>query len=260
MGRRDVVAIGTSAGGLEALRLLASGLPADLPAAVLVVIHLSARFDSALDAILADAGPLAASFAKDGEPLRHGHVFIAPPACHLLLERDHVRLGRGPRENNFRPAIDPMFRSVAACCGPRAIGVVLTGTLGDGATGLRALQRCGGITAVQDPDDAAFSEMPANALRALRPDHVAPLRDMPGLLARLVREPAGPPVPADRIRLALARRPLRPRESWARDVRQAEEEVKMLRDSMRRIDEIAARDAGRARPDEVSAARRKRAP
>ena len=195
MPHRDILAIGTSAGGFEALRLLARELPADFPAAILVVIHLSAEFTSGLDKILAQDGPLPVSFAHDGEPVRRGHVFLAPPRCHLLLDGEHLWLGRGPRENNARPAIDPLFRSVALCCGPRAVGVVLTGTLGDGASGLHALHRCGGIAVVQDPTDAAFPEMPANALRMLTPDHIAGLREMPALLATLAREPAGPPRP-----------------------------------------------------------------
>ncbi len=197
MANRDVLAIGTSAGGFDALRRLAAGFPADLPAAVLVVIHLSDQFRSALDEILSRTGPLPASFARDGAPVRHGQILIAPPACHLLLDGNHVGLGQGPRENNARPAIDPLFRSVAACCGGRAVGVVLTGTLGDGASGLQALHQCGGITVVQDPDDAAYAEMPASALRAVRPDHVARLHDMPALLAQLARQPPGrsSPVP-----------------------------------------------------------------
>jgi two-component system chemotaxis response regulator CheB len=196
IANRDILAIGTSAGGFEALRPLAKELPAELPAAVLVVIHLSAQYRSALDHILSDAGPLAASFAKDGEPLRSSHIFIAPPTCHLLVDGERMRLGNGPRENNARPAIDPLFRSIAVCCGSRAVGVVLTGSLGDGAAGLQVLQQCGGITVVQDPTDAAVADMPENALRMLRPDHVAPLRDMAGLLAQLVREPKGRPVEA----------------------------------------------------------------
>src|SRR5690242_17173476 len=196
MANRDILAIGTSAGGFDALRALARELPADLPASVLVVIHLSAEFPSGLDTILSQAGPLAASFAQDGEALRGGRIFIAPPAAHLLVDGDRLQIGHGPRENNARPAIDPLFRSIAVCCGGRAVGVVLTGTLGDGASGLQALHQCGGVTVVQDPADAAFAEMPANALRLLRPNHVAPLRDMPGLLDRLAREPAGPPVAA----------------------------------------------------------------
>jgi two-component system, chemotaxis family, protein-glutamate methylesterase/glutaminase len=112
-----------------------------------------------------------------------------------VLDGDRLRLGRGPRENNARPSIDPLFRSVAVCCGPRAVGAILTGTLGDGASGLQALQQCGGTAVVQDPADAAYSEMPENALRVLRPDHVVGLNAMPALLRRVAGEPAGDPMP-----------------------------------------------------------------
>jgi two-component system, chemotaxis family, protein-glutamate methylesterase/glutaminase len=113
----------------------------------------------------------------------------------LIADRDRLLLGQGPRENNVRPAIDPMLRSVAVCCGPRAIGVILTGTLGDGASGLEAIQQCGGITVVQDPDDAAFPDMPRTALNRSIPDHVANLADLPVLLNSLVQRPAGEPKP-----------------------------------------------------------------
>src|SRR5215472_12680956 len=126
MRNRDVLAIGTSAGGVDALRFLARAFPADFPAAVLVVIHLSPHFRSALDDILAKDGALPACFAEDRMPLQRGRIYIGPPDCHLLLEDNVLRLGQGPRENNTRPAIDPLFRSVALCCGPRAIGTVLT--------------------------------------------------------------------------------------------------------------------------------------
>src|SRR5262249_16512424 len=130
----------------------------------------------------------------DGEPLNRGRIYIGHPGSHLIADGDRLRLGLGPRENNARPAIDPMLRSVGLCCGPRAVGVVLTGTLGDGAAGLVALKQCGGITVVQDPDDAAYPEMPIAALRRAKPDHVAPLAAMPALLISLVEQPAGPPV------------------------------------------------------------------
>lgn len=135
-----------------------------------------------------------ARFAEDGERPRNGHIHIAPPDCHLLLDEDKIHLGHGPRENNTRPAIDPMLRSVALCCGPRAIGVVLTGTLGDGASGLRAIHQCGGLSVVQDPNDAAFPEMPLNALDRVTPDHVVALATMPSLLDELARQKAGEPV------------------------------------------------------------------
>lgn len=187
MGNRDLIAIGTSAGGVEALIRLARKFEPDMPACVLVTIHLSSQFRSSLDEILTRAGPLPAHFASDGQAYRKGHIYIAPPDRHLLLDGERLVLGSGPRENSSRPAIDPMLRSVAACCGARSIGVVMTGTLGDGASGLRAVQHCGGLTVVQDPKDAAFPEMPMNALERTSPDHVVTLADMPRLLDGLAR-------------------------------------------------------------------------
>lgn len=194
MAHRDIVAIGTSAGGVAALRYLAENLPLEFPASVLVTIHLSSQHRSVLDELLSRAGPLPAAFVRDGEPLQEGRIFIAPADRHLIVDGDVLRLGAGPRENNVRPAIDAMLRSMAVCCGPRAVGVVLTGTLGDGASGLWAVNRCNGISVVQNPDDAAFREMPENALRRLKPDHVAKLSEIPALLRRLVEEPIGDPV------------------------------------------------------------------
>lgn len=193
VANRDIVAIGTSAGGVEALIFLARRFSPDFPAAVLVTIHLPSGAHSGLDQILARNGALPASFARDGDPLKLGHIFLAPPGRHLLLDGATLSIGIGPRENNVRPAIDPMLRSAAVCCGHRSIGVVLTGTQSDGASGLWALRRCGGFTIVQQPEDAAFPEMPLAALNRAKPDNVAPLSQMPALLERLVREPAGEP-------------------------------------------------------------------
>lgn len=195
MANRDLLAIGTSAGGLEALRFLASRFPGDLPAAVLVTFHLSSHFRSELDSILSHSGPLPATFARDGERLEKSRIYIAPPRYHLLVNGGTLSLGVGPRENHARPAIDPMLRSAAACCGFRAVGAVLTGALYDGSSGLWALKQCGGITVVQDPSDAAFPEMPATALSQSEPDHVVKLEDLPALLHRLVKLPAGEPKP-----------------------------------------------------------------
>jgi two-component system chemotaxis response regulator CheB len=191
MPNRDILAIGTSAGGVEALRFLAREFPKDLPAAVLVVIHLPAHFRSSLDAILTQDGALPACFAGDGMSLERGRIYIGPPDRHLLVDGDKLTLGLGPRENNARPAIDPLFRSVALCCGPRAIGAVLTGALGDGASGLRSLHQCGGITVVQDPGDAAFPGMPEAALTEFTPNHVVSLAAMPALLGNLLTHPVG---------------------------------------------------------------------
>ena len=191
MGTRDIVAIGASAGGFEALLQLAGAFRPDFPASVLITLHLSSQFRSSLDEVLTRAGPLAASFGTHGARLQRGRIYIAPPDRHLLIDGDRLTLGAGPRENNSRPAIDPMLRSAAVCCGGRTIGVVLTGTLGDGASGLWAVSQCGGITVVQDPRSAAFAEMPQTALDMVRPNHVIDLQHIPELLARLVQQPAG---------------------------------------------------------------------
>jgi two-component system, chemotaxis family, protein-glutamate methylesterase/glutaminase len=163
---------------------------------ILITIHLPLEFRSSLDQLLTHAGPLPANFATDGEVRKKGRIYIAPPGRHLLVDGERLSLGTGPRENNARPAIDPMLRSAAVCCGNQAIGVVLTGTLGDGASGLWAINQTGGMTVVQDPKDAAFPEMPETALRRMRPDRVTRLKEMPGLLHALVHQPAGDPIVA----------------------------------------------------------------
>ncbi|TSD89986.1 chemotaxis protein CheB [Mycobacterium sp. KBS0706] len=195
MPNHDIVAIGASAGGLSALKRIVAGLPAGLDAAVLVVQHLKSDHHGTLPGILERAGPLPAGFAEDGRPATRGRIHIAPPDHHLLLQEDTLRLNRGAWENSSRPSIDTLFRSIAVCCGPRSIGVVLTGYLDDGSAGLRALKRCGAVTVVQDPADAEYPDMPRNALAMTEVDHVAALDAMPGLLARLVADAAGRPVP-----------------------------------------------------------------
>jgi two-component system, chemotaxis family, protein-glutamate methylesterase/glutaminase len=195
MANRDVLAIGTSAGGVEALVFLAKQFRREFPASVLVTIHLPSHVRSALDELLGLEGRLPAGFADDGEVLKRGRIYVAPPDRHLLLNGDRVLLDASAREHNARPAIDPMFRSAAVCCGSRAVGVVLTGTLDDGASGLWTLRQAGGITVVPDPKDAAFSEMPRTALDWAKPDHVVGLADMPALLDDLVHRPASHPRP-----------------------------------------------------------------
>jgi two-component system chemotaxis response regulator CheB len=196
MANRDIVAIGTSAGGFDALRFLVSGLPAEFPAAILVVMHLAPKFRSALDSILTQLGRMPARFAENGEPARHGRIYLAPPDHHLLYDGRSLVLGTGARENHARPSIDPLFRSLAQCCAHRSIGLLMTGTLTDGSAGLHALGDGGGKTVVQDPEDAAFAEMPASALQRGAVDHVATLAAIPALLNDLVRQPAGIPCDA----------------------------------------------------------------
>lgn len=201
MANRDIVAIGASAGGVEALRYLAGKFPSHFPASVLITLHLPSHYNSSLDTILGQAGPLSASFAADHELLRKGHIHLAPPGCHLLVEGDKIILGNGPRENNARPAIDPMLRSVALCCGGRSVGVILTGTQGDGASGLWALREAGGFAVVQDPKDALFSEMPERALKLAQPNYISTLSELPELMVKLVDSLAQPTLPLpERIR------------------------------------------------------------
>jgi two-component system chemotaxis response regulator CheB len=149
--------------------------------------------------ILSSAATMTVQFGREGAPIQSGNIYVAPPDHHLLAARGQLMARRGPRENGSRPAIDPMLRSVAISFGGRAIGVVLTGTLSDGSSGLQAIKRCGGITVVQDPADAEFPDMPRNALSLTPVDHVVPLDRIGPLLAKLVRQPAGssPQSPAD---------------------------------------------------------------
>lgn len=188
-GGRDIIVIGASAGGVEAIREIAARLPADLPAAIFVVIHSSPRSRGLIGSLLHRAGPLTASTAEDGAEVMHGHIHVAPPDRHLLLRAGHIHLSHGPRENCARPAVNPLFRTAAATYGDRVIGVVLTGNLDDGTAGLLAIADAGGVTVVQDPEDALYPGMPSSAMENVRVDHVAPLADIPALLARLVREP-----------------------------------------------------------------------
>jgi two-component system chemotaxis response regulator CheB len=187
--QRDVIVVGASAGGVQALQALAAQLPPELPASVLVVLHLMSSGTSVLHDILDRAGPLPATQARDGERLARGHIYVAPPDFHLLLRGPNIHLSAGPRENGHRPAIDPLFRSAARAYGRRVIGVVLSGTLDDGTDGLGMIRDRGGATVVQDPRDATYDEMPRSAIAYVDPDRVVPLADLGATLAELVDSP-----------------------------------------------------------------------
>ena len=190
---RHVVLLGASAGGVEALSSVVSGLPADLPAAVLVVLHIPAWGTSVLPHILDRCGPLPACHAVDGEPMLPGRVYVAPPDKHLVTEDGRVRLTRAPKENGVRPSVDVLFRTAARTHGPNVVAVVLSGTLDDGTAGLLAVKNRGGVTMTQDPADAAFPSMPESASRFVKPTHVAPARDLAVLIAKHVTAEAKPP-------------------------------------------------------------------
>lgn len=193
MPGRDILLIGASAGGVQALSDIVTQLPQDLPAAVFVVMHISPSGTSAMPAILSRAGRLPAVHPKDGEPILPGRIYVAPPDHHLVVEPGHVRLSRAPTENGHRPAVDVLFRTAAHVYRERTVGVVLTGNLDDGTAGLATLKRLGGTAIVQDPEEADYPGMPLSALRAVAVDHVLPLLEIGPLLDRLARKPVEPP-------------------------------------------------------------------
>src|SRR5215469_1976442 len=186
---RDVIAIGASAGSLDTLRAIAQALPPDFPGTVFVVAHVG-QSRSILPELLRKASRLGASHPREVEPIRKGHIYVAPPDRHMLIEDGKVCLSRGPREHFTRPAIDPLFRSAARVCGPRAIGVVLSGSGSDGAAGLAAIQSAGGLAVVEDPSDAAFPDMPRTAASISRPHFIVRRAEIPALLVRLSTEEA----------------------------------------------------------------------
>lgn len=185
----QIVVVGTSAGGIEALRVLAAALPEEFPAPICVVLHTAPQSPGVLPEILSRAGPLQASTATNGERLRPGHIYVAPPDFHLVIEPGKLRVTKGPKENRFRPAIDPLFRSAAQVYGPGAIGVLLTGSLDDGTAGLGTVKQLGGTAIVQDPADALFPSMPRSAIQHVKVDHIVRLVEVAPLLVRLTTAP-----------------------------------------------------------------------
>jgi two-component system chemotaxis response regulator CheB len=191
MPGKDIIVVGASAGGIEALKTLVSGLPRNFPATVFVVLHMSPQTPSVLPEILTRSGELSATHPRDNEEFRLGHIYVAPPDRHLLLEKDgRILITRGPKENRFRPAVDPLFRSAARAFGTRVIGIVLSGGLDDGTVGLLAIKQRGGIAVVQDPQDAITPSMPLNAMRYVAVDYCLPVAEIAPLLVRLTGERA----------------------------------------------------------------------
>jgi two-component system chemotaxis response regulator CheB len=194
-----IVVLRASAGGVESLKDVVCELPADFPAALCVVLHVPAYQPSSLPEILTRCGRVPAVHPADGAHLQAGHIYVAPPDHHLLVEGDRLLVKKGPKENRFRPSIDALFRSVAYHYGPRAIGVVLSGALDDGTSGLWSVKRLGGVAIVQEPSDARFESMPKSALEYVEPDYRLPAREIGALLPRLVEEQARSAPRADRI-------------------------------------------------------------
>ena len=179
-----VVVVGASAGGIEALQRFVRALPPNLPLALLIVMHVPAS-GSSLPQILARAAAYPAAHAVDGEPIEPGRIMIAPPDHHLVVEGGVVRVRHTQREDGYRPAIDTLFRSAAEALGPDVVGVILSGALSDGAQGLAAIKRHGGLTLVQDPDEARYGSMPQAAIHAAEPHHVLPVAEIAAIVAGL---------------------------------------------------------------------------
>jgi two-component system chemotaxis response regulator CheB len=195
MSNRDIIVIGGSAGATAPLKEILGRLPTDIPAAIFIVLHIPAHGIGVLSTVASAAGKLPVRQAESGMIIENGKVYLAAPDHHLLLADHHIMLGRGPRENMVRPAIDPLFRSAALHYGPRVIGVVLSGLLSDGAAGLSAIKRCGGFALVQDPKDAIADEMPLRALEATTADLCVPGAKIGDVLSDLARETAGTALP-----------------------------------------------------------------
>jgi two-component system chemotaxis response regulator CheB len=190
VSKRDLVVVGASAGGVEALRELISELPAGFPATVLVVLHVPANGSSALPAILSRVSRLPARHARSNDTLQHGTILVAPPDRHLVVHRNGVGVSHGPKENGHRPAVDVLFRSAARAYGSRVISVVLSGALDDGAAGTVAVTLRGGLGMAQDPVEALHASMPRAAIAAAELDRVLPVAEIAAALVELVQEDA----------------------------------------------------------------------
>ena len=188
MPKQDIVVVGASAGGVEALRTFSAGLPDSLDASIFVVLHIGSGGSgqrSYLPNILSRVSRLSAVHPRHGDSIEKGRIYVAPPDCHLLIADDRIRLSHGPKENRTRPAINPLFRSAAQAYGSRVTGILMTGMLDDGVSGLAEIKRRGGVAVVEDPDTALYPSMPSSAIARVDIDYVIPLREIAGIVTRL---------------------------------------------------------------------------
>ncbi|MFN6964373.1 MAG: chemotaxis protein CheB [Pyrinomonadaceae bacterium] len=200
MAKKNIVVTGGSSGSFEVFKAIASGLPAGLDASIFIVWHMSPGVRGVLPQVLNNVGRLPASEAEDGDRIETGRIYVARPDHHLLVEDGVVRVTRGPKENRFRPAIDPLFRSAAFTYGPRVVGVVTSGALDDGTSGLWTIKHYGGTAIVQDPSDAETASMPESAIREVRVDHIVPLARIAELIVELSAQEADGEAAAVRAR------------------------------------------------------------
>ena len=190
MEKKDIVVVGASAGGIEALSEIVAGLPPKFPASVFVVVHVPVDATSALPRILSRRGELPAKHAKDGEAFRRGQIYVAPPNCHMMLESTQIRVVRGPREHGVRPAVDPLFRSAGMSLRSRVVAVVLSGNLDDGTSGLEIIKANGGMCLAQNPDEALYNGMIQSAIDSGCVDEVVPVASIAARLVELAKKAA----------------------------------------------------------------------
>jgi two-component system, chemotaxis family, protein-glutamate methylesterase/glutaminase len=188
MPKRNIIVMGGSAGSFDSFKTIVSGLPSDLDASIFIVWHMSSNVRGVLPQVLNRLTGVPAVEVQDGEKIESNRIYVARPDHHLLIVDNVIRVTRGPKENRFRPAIDPLFRSAAYAYGNRVIGVVLSGALDDGASGLWTIKQRGGVAVVQDPNDADIPSMPENAIAQVEVDHVLPLSRIAPLLAQMTQQ------------------------------------------------------------------------
>jgi two-component system chemotaxis response regulator CheB len=196
MNGHDIVTIGVSADGLEALKTIVGNLPSEFPAAVFIVSHMDAGGSTVLADTLSRVGPLRAVYPEDHEPIQSGRIYVAPPDHHMSIEDGRVRITHGPKENRHRPSVDVLFRSAALAYGAKVVGVVLGGNLNDGTAGLLAIKQCGGVAVVQDPAEASYPSMPKSAMERVRVDYCLPLSDIAPFLSTLASDAVSEDRPA----------------------------------------------------------------
>lgn len=188
-GIERIIVMGASTGGFEAFKKIIKGLPDDFNTPIFIVWHTAPNIRGILPNVLNEVNTIYAAHAYDNEPIKPNRIYIAPPDHHLLVEKGNVRVTRGPKENHFRPAVDPLFRSAAYTYGKRVVGAILSGALDDGTAGLWTVKHYGGIAIVQDPSEAEVASMPQNAMREVKIDYCVPVAELPSLLVRLSKEP-----------------------------------------------------------------------
>lgn len=189
MHTRDIIVVGGSAGGVVALKDFVKSLPRELKGSVFIVLHVPAYAESNLPSILSKAGDREVIHPHDGDEIEQGMIYVAPSDHHLLVESNKIMVKKGPKENRFRPSIDALFRSAAYAFGPRVIGVILSGLLDDGTSGLWTVKQQGGLAIIQEPEDAEYPQMPQSVLEYVDVDHVIPASLMGALLEGLIGEP-----------------------------------------------------------------------